>query len=74
MRHSDPMCAKGGCGHVKKQRTIRITNRHIQNYLGERKIWPIEDWGDGPAIYLATEELRTALESYNIEFYCFRRK
>lgn len=58
----------------KKKKTIVITNRHIQNYLGQRKIWPIEDYDDSPAVYLNTEELRAALESYNIEYYGFWRK
>ena len=55
----------------KKPRTIKITNRHIQNYLGQRKIWPIEDFDDGPAIYLATKEVRAAIESFEIERYLF---
>lgn len=59
-----------------KKKLTRITNRHLQNYLGERKIWPVEDYDDGPAFYLATEELRAAIESYKIEFEIFpnRRK
>ena len=56
-----------------KKKLTRITNRHIQNYLGQRKIWPVEDWDDGPAFYLDTEELRAALEAFEIEYYCFRR-
>lgn len=56
---------------MKRPRTIVVTNRHIQNYLGQKKIWPIEDYDDSPAVYLNTKELRAALESYNIEFYMF---
>lgn len=57
-----------------KRRTKRISNRLIQNYLGERNIWPIEEDDRGFAFYLVTEELRAALLSYEIEYYAFRRK
>ena len=58
----------------KKQRTVRVTNRHIQNYLGAKGIWPIEDLDDGPVFYLATEELRAAIESYDIEKMFYERR
>ena len=57
-----------------KKKLVRITNRHIQNYLGERKIWPVKEIDDSLAFYLATEELRAALDSYDIEYFGFRRK
>lgn len=59
---------------MKKKRLVRVTNRNMQNYLGAKKIWPVEEEEDGPAFYLATEELRAAIESYEIEYYCFRRR
>lgn len=58
----------------RKKRTIVITNRHIQNYLGQKKIWPIEDYDGFPAVYLNTKELRAALEDYNIEYFGFWRR
>lgn len=57
-----------------KKKLVRVTNRHIQNYLGQRKIWPVEEEDDGPAFYLATKELRAAIESYEIEHYLFKNK
>lgn len=60
---------------MKKKKLVRVTNRHIQNYLGARKIWPVEEEDNGPAFYLDTKELRAAMESYEIEkmFYGGRR-
>lgn len=58
----------------KKQRLIRVTNRHIQNYLGAKKIWPIEDCDDGPVFYLDTEEVRSAIQSYEIEKMFYGRR
>lgn len=57
-----------------KQRTIRVTNRQIYNYLGAKGIWPIEDCDDGPVFYLATEEVRAAIESYEIEKMFYGRR
>lgn len=48
-------------------RLVKVSNRLMQNYLGSKKIWPIEDNDDGPAFYLDTEELRAAMESYKIQ-------
>lgn len=56
------------------KRLTRITNRHMQNYLGERKIWPVEEEDDGPAFYLPTKELRAAIESYEIRQMFYGRR
>lgn len=57
-----------------KKKLTRITNRDIQNYLGQKNIWPVEDYDDGPAFYLSTEELRAAIESYEIEKMFYGRR
>ncbi len=59
---------------MKKKRLVRVSNRHIQNYLGERKIWPVEEEDNGPAFYLDTKELRAAIESYDIEKMFYGRR
>lgn len=59
---------------MKKKKLVRVTNRHMQNYLGAKKIWPVEEEDDGPAFYLATEELRAAIESYEIEKMFYGRR
>lgn len=51
-----------------------IKKRHIQNYLARKNIMPVEELDDGRAYYKMTKELAAALESYEIEFYCFRRE
>lgn len=56
------------------KRLTRITNIHMQNYLGAKNIWPVEDYDDGPAFYLPTEELRAAIESYEIEKMFYGRR
>lgn len=53
--------------------TVVIKKRHIQNYLGYRNIWPIRETDDGRAIYLKSPKLLNALDSYDIEMYCFKR-
>lgn len=57
-----------------KKKLTRVTNRYIQNYLGQKNIWPVEDNDDGPAFYLSTEELRAAIESYEIEKMFYERR
>ena len=57
-----------------KKNLVRVTNRHIQNYLGAKNIWPVEEYEDGPAFYLATKELRAAIESFEIEHYYFKNR
>lgn len=57
-----------------KKKLTRITNRYIQNYLGQKNIWPVEDNDDGPAFYLSTEELRAAIESFEIEKMFYERR
>lgn len=59
---------------MKKKRLVRITNRLIQNYLGERKIWPVKEIDDSLAFYLDTEELRAAMTSYDIEKMFYERR
>lgn len=59
---------------MKKKRLVRVSNRHIQNYLGAKKIWPVEEEDDGPAFYLDTKELRAAIESYEIEKMFYGRR
>lgn len=59
---------------MKKKKLVRVSNRHIQNYLGARKIWPVEEEDDGPAFYLDTKELRAAIESYEIEKMFYGRR
>ena len=59
---------------MKKKKLVRVTNRHIQNYLGARNIWPVEEENDGPAFYLDTKELRAAMESYDIEKMLYGRR
>lgn len=53
--------------------TVVIKKRHIQNYLGYRNIWPVRETDDGRAIYLKSPKLLNALDSYDIEMYCFKR-
>jgi uncharacterized pyridoxamine 5'-phosphate oxidase family protein len=51
---------------IMNQRLIKVYDRHLYNYLGQRNIWPIEDWDEFPVFYLDTKELRTAMENYRI--------
>lgn len=58
-----------------KKKTYRITNIHIQNYLGEHNIWPVrEDEAGNAAFYRRTPQFAEVLESYYIEFYYFPNK
>ncbi len=57
-----------------KNKLVKVTNKHIQNYLGEKKIWPVKEIDDSLVFYLNTKELQAALDSYEIEFYGFRRR
>ena len=57
-----------------KQKLVRISNENIYNYLGLRKIWPVEDWDRGPVFYLDTKQLRAALEDYEIEKMFYGRR
>lgn len=52
---------------------IRITNRHLQNYIEERGIEPvIEDYN--VCYYRRSAKLTSLLESYDIEFIGFKNK
>ena len=57
-----------------KKKLVRVSNRHIQNYLGAKKIRPVEQEYIGPAFYLDTTELRAAIESYEIEKMFYGRR
>lgn len=47
---------------------IEITNIHIQNYLGERGLFPEYEYGNN-AYYMRSSKLFSLLESYQIEFF-----
>lgn len=47
---------------------IEITNIHIQNYLGERGLFPEYEYGNN-AYYKRCPKLFSLLESYEIQFY-----
>lgn len=57
-----------------KKKLVRVTNRHIQNYLGSKNIWPVKEVDDQLAFYLDTKELRAAIESYDIEKMFYGRR
>lgn len=48
-------------------RKFKVWNVNLQNFLGERGIWPLrEDPIENVAIYVYTKELEAAMESYFI--------
>ena len=54
---------------------IWITNVNLQNFLGKRGIWPIEeDWITDAACYSSSEKLKEAIESFEIQYYHFRNR
>lgn len=54
-------------------RLKKITNAHIQNYLGERGIMPVyEDYES--AWYKPTQKFYKVMDLYTIEFQCVPNK
>ena len=60
---------------MKRTKLIWTTNVHMQNFLGERGIWPVdEDWYSNKVGYEPTKEVKVAMESYHIRqmFYHYK--
>lgn len=57
------------------KKLIWTANVHMQNYLGERGIWPKEeDFYSNKVGYESTKEVKDAMESYHIQqmFYHYK--
>lgn len=60
---------------TKYRNLIWTTSISMQNFLGERGIWPVdEDWYSNKVGYEPTKEVKDAMESYHIQqmFYHWR--
>ena len=60
---------------TKYRNLIWTTNVHMQNFLGERGIWPVdEDFYSNKVGYEPTKEVKDAMESYHIRqmFYHYK--
>lgn len=52
---------------TKYRNLIWTTSISLQNFLGERNIWPVdEDWYSNKVGYEPTKEVKDAMESYHI--------
>lgn len=68
MRGLEPLAANSSSTGL-----VRITNRHLQNYIEERGIEPVyEEYN--VAYYRRSQKLREIMESFEIEFVGFRNK
>lgn len=60
---------------MKKKKLIWTSNIHLQNFLGERGIWPKEeDYNSNAAGYESTPQFKEAMESYHIQQMFYHNK